>query len=456
MKQVKRRVCVIGAGPSGIAAAKNLLDEGLDIVVYDRNDQVGGNWIFSEDESHSSVFETTHIISSKTLSQYDDYPMPEDYPDYPSHAQLAAYFQGYARHFGLEPYIRFRTLVVDARMDDMKRWHVTTEHAGERQTEIFSDLVVANGHHWKPRMPQYPGEFHGDFLHSHTFKRGAPFAGKRVLVIGGGNSACDVAVETSRVSARTDISWRRGYWIVPKFMMGKPSDVAGQATISWPLWIRRTITEFLIKQTWGKNSDMGLPEPDHRFGDTHSLVNSELPYFIKHGKIGPRPDIARLDGQTVHFKDGSHADYDVIIACTGYHIAHPFFDRDFIDYSTGDVPLYLKMLHPRHDNLFFVGLFQPFGCIWPGAELQSKLIARQLVGKWQRPANVPALIEKELRNPDFRQLKTERHTITVDYYRFRKRLIKALKQSEGEIVSLEPITKARAANVSTNATASAI
>jgi cation diffusion facilitator CzcD-associated flavoprotein CzcO len=106
-----KKICVIGAGPSGITAAKNLLDEGLDVTVFDYGKEVGGNWVFSEEEGHSSVFETTHIISSRLLSQYDDYPMPEDYPDYPSHKHLATYFQNYAKHFDLYPHIQFQTLV---------------------------------------------------------------------------------------------------------------------------------------------------------------------------------------------------------------------------------------------------------------------------------------------------------------------------------------------------------
>ena len=106
------RIAVIGAGPSGITAAKNLLQAGLrDVVVYDRNAEVGGNWIYSPEPSHSSVFETTHIISSRTLSEYEDYPWPKGTCDYPGHRELRAYFQGYARRFSVVPLIRFGTEV---------------------------------------------------------------------------------------------------------------------------------------------------------------------------------------------------------------------------------------------------------------------------------------------------------------------------------------------------------
>ena len=223
----EKKVCVIGAGPSGITAARNLLEHSLDVTVYDYGNEVGGNLVFSEVSSHSSVFETTHIISSKSLSQYEDFPMPAHYPDYPSHEQLANYFQNYARHFNLYDHIQFNTLVERCERDAAKKWHVTTSKNAIKKTEIFDALAVCNGHHWKPRYPEYSGTFTGKIMHSHDVKRFADFTGKRVLVIGGGNSACDVAVESSRFSNGTDISWRRGYWVIPKFIFGNPSDTVG-------------------------------------------------------------------------------------------------------------------------------------------------------------------------------------------------------------------------------------
>lgn len=425
----KKRVCVIGAGPSGITAAKNLLDKGFEVVVYDYGTEVGGNWVFSDKPSHSSVFETTHIISSKTLSQYDDYPMPDDYPDYPSHQQLAAYFQNYANHFGITQYIEFNTLVKKCELDGFQKWHVTTVNNTISKSEVFDALAVCNGHHWKPRYPMYEGTFTGAWMHSHDVKRFADFTGKRVLVIGGGNSACDVAVESSRVSTSTDISWRRGYWVVPKFIFGKPTDTIGGLMRYLPSVIWRRATGLLIKFIQGSNESYGLPKPEAPFGFHHPTLNSELFYFIRHGKIKPRPDVSRFDGSSVIFKDGTKSNYDVIVACTGYYISHPFFDPEFIDYSEGDVPLYLKMLHPTIENLYFIGLFQPLGCIWPGSELQSKIMANELAGKWKRPKNTSELANLEVTHPDYKQVKTPRHTITVDYHAFRKRLIKELNNS---------------------------
>jgi hypothetical protein len=424
MGVVVKRVCVIGAGPSGLAAIKNLLDAGLEVVALDRQTGVGGNWRFSEDVGHSSVFETTHIISSKFYSAYADYPMPAHFPDYPSHRQLLEYFEGYARHFKLLPHIRFNTLVEHCTPLPDGRWRVTTrlEGALENRSEDFDALVVCNGHHWKPRVPTYPGEFTGEVLHSHAFKRARGFEGKRVLVVGGGNSACDIAVETSRVSARTDVSWRRGYWVVPKFVLGKPADVLSNGVKWIPAGVRFWAYEQLMLLLNGRNSAIGLPEPDHRIGATHILLNSELVYFVRHGKIRVLPDIAKLEGRTVHFKDGSHGEYDTLIYATGYWIDHPFLDKAVVDFSSGAVPLYLRMIPAHVKNLYFLGLFQPLGCIWPGAELQAKVVARHLTGQWTPPGDLETLIRQELEHPDVPQLDTPRHTITVDDALFRDRL----------------------------------
>ncbi|MFM8347343.1 MAG: flavin-containing monooxygenase [Bacteroidota bacterium] len=422
-----KRVCVIGAGPSGITAAKNLLDEGHEVVVFEAGTEVGGNWVFSESPGHSSVFETTHIISSRTLSQYEDYPMPDHYPDYPSHRQLAEYFQSYARHFNLYPHIRFRSRVESCEPLEGGSWMVRVNGESGTTDETFDAIAVCNGHHWNPRMPHYPGTFSGTFIHSREVKRFSAFRDKRVLVIGGGNSACDVAVECSRVAASVDMSWRRGYWIVPKFMMGQPADVYSTRFHWLPRLLWQKVSALSLRIRNGRNTDHGLPEPAGPIGSHHPTINEDLFYTIRHGKIRPRPDITSLNGDEVVFTDGSRGTYDVIVACTGYVITHPFFRKALIDYSEGEVPLWLRMMHPDHSNLYFIGLFQPLGCIWPGSELQSRIMARELSGTWKRPADIRKRIQQELDHPDFHQIDTPRHTITVDYHRFRRRLLEALK-----------------------------
>lgn len=415
IRDTTARVCIIGAGPSGITAAKNCLQVGLrNIVIYEKNDQVGGNWVYSPRLSHSSVFDTTHIISSKRMSQYADYPMPADYPDYPSHKQLLTYFQGYAEHFGVLPYIRFNTEVRSAEKQPDETWRITL---GYGRVEHFDYLMVANGHHWHPRMPTYPGQFSGEMLHSHDYKTAAPFKDKRVLVIGGGNSACDIAVETSRVSAFTAISMRRGYYISPKFSMGKPSDVAAAPTAYLPDFLRLPILRLFYRINVGNLEDYGLERPQHDILQQHMTMNSELLYFLRHGTVHPRRDIARFEGSNVYFVDGRCEEYDTVIAATGFIITFPFFDKSFLDYSEGDVPLYLRVFHPDHPSLFFIGLVQPLGCIWPLADAQAQLAANFMVGHYQTPPDIRQRIQREVAGMKRQFIKAARHTIEVEYHK---------------------------------------
>lgn len=419
------RVCVIGAGPSGITAVKNLLQAGItNVICYEKNTDVGGNWIYSPQVSHSSVFETTHIISSKKLSEYDGFPMPDDYPDYPSHHQLLKYFRAYALHFGVYNYIQFSAEVTNAQPHkDGSQWLITLNNGS---VETFDYLLVANGHHWNPRMPQYPGKFNGEFLHSHEFKNNLPFKGKRVLVIGGGNSACDVAVETSRVSAFTAISMRRGYYIVPKFMFGKPADMVNARFIKLPRWIRHSLMQFTHRIIVGDMTAYGLQKPEHPILGAHPTMNSELLYQLRHGKVHPRPDIERLDGNTVHFKDGRAEQYDTIIAATGFNISFPFFDTQLINYTDNDVPLFKRIFHPTLHTLMFIGLVQPMGCIWPLADAHAKLAANYIAGNYQLPANLQTEIDKDLARINKRYAKSHRHTIEVEYHEHLQELHKEI------------------------------
>lgn len=419
-RDTSARVCIIGAGPSGITAAKNLLQAGLtQITLYEKSDAVGGNWVYSPRLGHSSVYETTHMISSRALSQYEDFPMPADYPDYPSHKQILAYFQSYADHFGVTPLIQFNTEVRRAEKGADETWRITL---GDGRVETFDHLVVANGHHWNPRYPSYPGTFTGQFLHSHEYKHAEPFRDQRVLVIGGGNSACDIAVETGRISAFTAISMRRGYYIVPKFVLGKPADTLNEKVVALPDWLRLPLLRLSLWLTIGDYADYGLERPKHGINQGHMTMNSELLYFIRHGRIHPRRDIARFDGQTVHFVDGRAEDYDVIIAATGFIITHPFFEKSFLDYSEGAVPLYLHVFHPQHPNLFFVGMVQPLGSIWPLADWQSRLVANFIAGRYNTPSDMQARIQADVAHIQRHFLNSPRHTIEVEYHKYLWRL----------------------------------
>lgn len=425
------KICIIGAGPCGITAAKNLIEQGLtNFTVFEKSEHLGGNWVFDENNTHSSIYETTHIISSKYLSQFEDFVMPPGYPDYPSHTLILNYFNLYADHFGVRQFIQFNTSVEHASPEPDGRWRIVYRDATGRHETIFDYLLVANGHHWDPLMPDYPGTFDGDILHAHQYKKAGIFKNKRVLVVGGGNSACDVAVEVSRVSAKTSISMRRGQHIFPKFILGKATDIAF-SKINWmPNWCKQILAGGVIRLLQGRYEKYHLKKPIGRPLAVHPTINSELLYFIRHGKIHPQTGIERFDGRSVYFSDGQKEEFDTIIFATGYKISFPFFSKDLIDFSALTTsPLYRKMMHPEFENLYFIGLFQPQGCIWPLADYQAKIASSIIAGTLKRPRNIQHKIEKEIKLSRKRFKESTRHALEVDYAIFRKQLLRELRKT---------------------------
>ncbi len=430
------RVCVIGAGPSGLAAAKSCLVAGLPVVVFEKGDRVGGNWVFNAKTGHSSVYENTHIISSRAWSEFEDFPMPTDYPDYPSHRQVQAYFESYARHFGVVDVIRFGHEVQHVRPLDGNRWEVQVRGPdGTKTVETFDAMMVANGHHWDPKMPEYPGHFDGRLMHSHDFKGvDESWRGARVLVIGGGNSACDVAVESARVASAVRLSMRSPQWFMPKFLFGQPTDVIAARSAWVPGWIRQITFTLLLRVMQGRYRQYGLPENPRPPLTQHPTLNSDLLDFIRHGRIAPRPGVASLDGHDVVFSDGRREPYDIICACTGFWTTFPFFDTALINFRHVEkVPLYRRMLHPKFPTLYFIGLFQPLGCIWPLADYQARIATLELLGRYTRPADLDAAIATEMAHPHHPFETHPRHAMEVDYHKFRAELASELRRAGVEI-----------------------
>jgi len=415
------RVAVIGAGCSGLAAVKNLVQAGIrDVVCFEAQDGVGGNWVYNAREGHSSVFETTHIISSKAMSEFLDFPMPDDYPDYPSHRQVLAYFQAYADRFGLLPYIRFRTKVLQASKQDGGAWLLRLDDGSE---ERFDFLLVANGHHSVPLHPEWKDAFTGRYLHAHAFKNNQGFEGSRVLVVGAGNSGCDCASEISRVAAFTALSVRTPQYIIPKFIMGKPTDVFNRRLAWAPDLLMRPLRKLALRLQVGRYEDYGLETPRHDIVQAHPTVNSELLDKIRHGDVHPRRGVVSVEGRTVTFADGRREEYDTIVAATGYRLATPFFDPRFLDFSEADrLPLYLRMFHPDHPTLVFIGLVQPQGAIWPLSDRQARLAANYIAGRWQLPSDLRALAEKEADRIARDFLPRKRHVVEVHYSAYSREL----------------------------------
>ena len=367
-------VAVIGAGPHGLSALKALLQLGIPADGFERAADLGGNWNFGAPTSR--VYESTHLISSKPFTQFPDFPMPDAYPDYPSHRQVKQYFDRYAEHFGLRERISFNATVTRvAAVGD--QWDVTVNDTTIR----YGAVVVANGHNWHAKVPQYPGEFDGEVLHSADYKSAAQLRGKRVLVVGAGNTGCDIAVEAAQNAQATFHSTRRGYYYNPKFVFGKPSDQIADQLLAMrvPLAMRRLAFAATLRTTMGKFESFGLQKPDHAFFETHPIVNQQLVYYVGHGDITPKPDIARFDTDGAVFTDGTRADVDLVVFATGYLAVFPFLANPAdLDAADGRPRLALQMASPTHPTLWLSGLIQPDSGQWAIAHWQAMAIAEFL------------------------------------------------------------------------------
>ncbi len=435
------QVCIIGAGSSGITMAQVLAARGVDFDCFEAGSNVGGNWRYGNDNEMSSAYESLHINTSRQMMEYAAYPMPESLPDYPDHRQVAQYFDDFVQHFGLREQITFRTEVTRVVPEDggpERLWAVTVRprDGGEPETRHYRDVVVANGHHWDPRWPEpsFPGAegFPGEQLHAHYYRTPEPLVDKRVLVLGIGNSACDIAVESTRVAVATDLAMRRGAHIMPKYMFGMPTDrLTDSPLVHAPLKVQQTLLAGLLRLSQGKVTDYGLPKPDHAVLHAHPTVSQDLLNRLGHGDITVRPTIDRFEGSKVFFTDGGSGEYDVVVYCTGYKVSFPFLDEGIVNVEDNHVELYRRVVHPDHPGLYFLGLIQPLGAIMPLAEAQAEWVGDLVTGVGVLPS-VPemrsgiAAYDETLRK---RFVASKRHTMEVDFHAYRAELVRERKRS---------------------------
>ena len=429
---------------------------------------IGGNWRYENDNGTSSAYKSLHINSARKLMSYRAFPMPDDYPDYPSHWQVAKYFDDYAKRFRLMEKIAFQTEVVSvepvggrsegngavgqgedeadvpsagagsgANGASPGAWEVTVEGPDGRRTEAYRAVIVANGHHWKPRWPEptFAGaeEYEGEQMHAHHYREPDVLEGKRVLVLGIGNSAVDIAVESSRIAEKTFIAMRRGAYVLPKFLGGKPIDEAAPPVSTYlPMSVRRFFFNRLLKTAIGEMTDYGLPKPDHKLLEAHPTVSSELLPRIGHGDITVKPNIDRFTGgRTVRFGDGSEEEVDLVVYCTGYAIEFPFLEQDVFAAIDNRMPLYKRAVSVESPGLYFLGFVQPLGPVMPIAEAQAEWVADLLTGRAALPG------EPEMRQEisayerwmDRRFVSSKRHTIEVDFHPYLREIRRERRRS---------------------------
>ena len=451
MARLQGKACLIGAGSSGIAAAKALHQAGVPFDCFEASDRVGGNWVFGNSNGMSSAYRSLHINTSRDRMAYSDFPMPADYPDFPHHSLIARYFESYVDHFGFRGAIRFQTRVEKVERTAAGRFVVrSVSKAQDDQpaapvVEEYGAVLVANGHHWDPRYPTppFPGSFSGTTLHAHHYIDNRPFAGKRVLVLGMGNSAMDIAVECSQVAERVFLASRRGAHIVPKYMFGRPLDT-WLTSPHWPLWIKEKLGRLMYQIAVGDLTRYGLPQPAHQPLQAHPTISSDIFLRLGSGDVLPKPNIAELCGDEIAFLDGSRERIDVLIYCTGYNVSFPFFAPEFVSARENELPLFRRVFHPDIPDLCFIGLLQPLGAIMPLAEAQGQWVADYLRGEYELPsaAEQRATIAAETAAMRRRYVASPRHTMQVDFdlylHELHKERRRGRKRAAARIQSSQP------------------
>ncbi|MGX1810489.1 flavin-containing monooxygenase [Nocardia sp. NPDC055321] len=419
-------MCIIGAGPAGLSMARALRRFDLEYDQYERHSGVGGVWDI--DNPGSPMYESAHFITSRSKAGFFDFPMPAALPDFPGHAQVLNYTRDFAASYGLESRIRFGT-GVSAAVRAGDRWLVTLDDGTERE---YDALICATGVTWTPRMPTPPGHFAGEIRHSSTYRHAREFDGKRVVIVGLGNSAADIAADAVATAASVRISLRRGYHLVPKTLLGRPSEEFADRGAALPLPVARWLSTTLVRLLYGDATRYGMPAPDHRLLESHPLVNSQLLHHLQHGDIALEPEITALDGDRVEFADGSTESADLILYATGYDWSIPYLPTDYFDWRDGRPDLYLNAFSRTRRNLFGVGYLEVNSSAYALFDSIANLIAHYLHDQRHNPsraAEFDVMIAHD--RPDLtgslRLLDTARHRAYVDGRTYRRYLTRVAR-----------------------------
>ena len=377
------RIAVVGAGAAGICAAKHLLAEGSEVVVYEMGSVIGGLWVYENDNGRSPAYRSLHINSEADVTSYEDFPFPRGTPLYPRHDVVRGYLVAYADHFGVTPHIRFHSTVERIEPAEDGQWRVRLARGAE---ELFDGVVVAPGHQAVPSHPPFRDDFTGEYLHVHEYRTPEPFTGKRVLVVGTGNSAFDAAADICTVTAATVMVARSPVLIMPRLLFGIPTArILAKIEKPWIPWpVRRQIRVLLASLAHGRMERWGLVTPKTR---THPASHPTLMIHAAYGRVEFRPDVASVSGITVRFTDGTAGDFDVMLAATGYELDLPFLSPALVPVRNRRLDLYKRVIVPRLPGLYFVGYFNVAG----GANIrmmgpQARLVSAVVSGRVRLPA----------------------------------------------------------------------
>ena len=434
----RKSIGIIGAGAAGICGAKHMLEAGFDVTVFEIGSRVGGMWVYGNDNGRSSAYDTLHINTARGLTNFSDFSFEASVPPFPSHRDMARYLEAYARHFGVMPRIRFNTKIV--RIAPAARhtpaapcWEVESS-SGE--IARHDTVIVASGHLTSPlEVPALRDGFTGEYLHSHHYKEPAPFVGKRVCVVGVGNSALDIASDLAVTSQRVVLVARSNALIFPKLVFGRPFwDVIKPFYKPWvPAWLRTRVARSLVHIVQGDMAALGFPPAAKK---VHATSNAHIVNHIKYQRVAVKQGIAGIDGQRITFQDGRTEEFDTLIAATGYLIDIDFMDRAVIEVRDNSLDLYMRMVPPAWPGLYFLGFFNSDSALNWIAEGQIRWIREIETGRAALPAMPEMRTEIEARKAWVKRVfkDTPRHGIEVEhmtYFADLKRTMRAAQRRAG-------------------------
>ncbi|MDE2516248.1 MAG: NAD(P)-binding domain-containing protein [Rhodospirillales bacterium] len=424
------RVAVIGAGAAGLAAAKYLLEVGFDVTVFEIGTQIGGMWCFQNDSGRSSAYRTLHINTSRGVTRFSDFDFDAETQPFPDHRDMHRYLVAYAERFAITPRIRFRHKVASLTPafvpgQGAPAWDLRFENGAQ---ERFDAVIVATGHLSKPMHAPELAVFGGEYLHAHDYKAPEPFVGKRVCVVGVGNSACDIASDLCVTSPGCVLVARSGVVILPKLLFGRPfTDITAQVQRPWiPRALRQRLTRLLVWIAHGDMAKLGFRKPDTL---THVTSNGTIVTDIAYRRVTVKQGIAAIEGRVIRFVDGSAAEFDALIAATGYEIDLDFIDPAVVSVQRNRLDLYLRIVPPGWPGLFFMGFFNTDTALNMVFEHQARWIREVMLGNAVLPdaeamrraiADRSAWYAAQYKH-------TPRHTIEEEHVRYLGDLARSLK-----------------------------
>lgn len=425
---------IIGAGPMGLVMARELQRLSIPFQGFELHSGPGGLWDI--DNPHSTMYESAHLISSKTMTELKEFPMRDEVATYPKHTEVGTYFRDYAENFNLNEHYHYQARVLKTEKQAEGKWRVQwrSEVTGEVHEAQFKGVLIATGTLHYPNMPQAPEGFTGEVMHAGAYRQPESFRDQRVLIVGCGNSACDIAVDAVHHAKSVGLSVRRGYYFLPKFVFGKAIDTLGGA-VKLPNKLKQWVDGFIVRALVGKPSKYGLPDPDYRLYESHPVMNSLVLHHLGHGDIQPHGDIVQAQGKRITFSNGSEAEYDKIVYATGYKLHFPFIDKSLLNWQGPAPDLYLNVFHPEDPSLCMLGMIEATGLGWQGRADQARLVALYLKSQAEAKGPEPTFSSAIAKNQnDFsggiRYLKLDRMAYYVNKEEYRAAIAKYTRTLE--------------------------